>query len=197
MQKENFCSLSTLLFAKGQTFMILKCMTFYTGASLALLTLGLAGCNDVIRAQPYLVGTFKGTYELYDLSRSEPENPPSFPIVIESQLVSTAASRYTFEGTVDLDDVRYTMTGYEENRYGDIVYLQPQARGIGGDFVMTLQDETGSSLSICGSTYYGLVGSEQLPRLYGQLVAEGVTSADQCYANATVLGAFGDLQKQP
>jgi hypothetical protein len=59
-----------------------------------LLFVCLAGCNGVIRTQPYLVGTFVGTYQPDDLSGSDPENPLSFPIVIQSRLVSTAASRY-------------------------------------------------------------------------------------------------------
>lgn len=163
-----------------------------------LLIAGLTSCNSVIRTQPYLVGTFTGTYQPDDLSGSDPNNPPSFPIVIESQLVSTAASRYTFEGTVSLDDTRYTMTGYEENLDGDVVYLQPQAQGLFGNFIMMLKNETGSSVSFCGFTYYGLAGSNFPPLLQdGKIISGAVASVEACSTNQEVIGSFGGLQKQP
>lgn len=163
-----------------------------------LLAAGLASCNDVVRTQPFTVGTFTGTYQLDNLNGSDPNNPPSFPIVVDSQLIDTTASRYTFRGTVSLDGTRYTMTGYEENLDGEIVYLQPQARGIFGNFVMALQDETGSSVSICGVTYYGLAGSNFSPLLQdGKIISGAPASVETCQTSREVIGSFGGLQKQP
>jgi hypothetical protein len=86
------------------------------------------------------------------------------------------------------------MTGHEESLYGDVIYLQPQARGIFGNFVMVLQGEAGSSVSICGTTYYGLVGSNVPPSLdYGQIILGTVASIDQCYAGREVIGSFDGL----
>ena len=165
--------------------------------SMLLLTIGLTSCTDVVRTQPYLVGTFSGTYQPDNLSGSDPNNPPSLPIVVESRLVSTAASRYTFEGAVSLDGMRYSMTGYEENLDGEVVYLQPQARGIFGNFIMVLQNEIGSSVSICGFTYYGLAGSNFPPLLQdGKIVSGAVASVEACYKSRNVIGSFGGLQKQ-
>ncbi len=89
------------------------------------------------------------------------------------------------------------MTGYEENSDGEVIYLAPQAKGISGDFVMTLQDEAGSSLTICGYTYYGLAGANFPPSLQdGQIVLAAVASKEACYASKEIVGYFGGLKKQ-
>lgn len=160
----------------------------------ALFVTSLAGCQGVIYTQPYLVGTFIGTY--YAVTENS-GNPPSFPVTIKSHLVNTGASRYTFEGTAELNGKPYTMTGYEENSDGEVIYLAPQAKGISGDFVMTLQDGEGSSLAICGYVYYGLAGANLPPSLQGgQIVSAAVTSTEICNASEEVIGYFGGLEKQ-
>ena len=133
---------------------------------IALFVTSLVGCQSVIYTQPYLLGTFVGTYQP-DSTLEDPENLPSFPITIKSRLVSTEASRYTFEGTAELNGKTYTMTGFEENSSGGLVYVAPQAHAVAEDFVMTLQGEANTEISICGEVYYLPAGGSVPPSLYG------------------------------
>ena len=173
-------------------------------AFLALLFgLSLAGCDQVIDTQPYLIGTFVGTYY-----PGNPEdyindvNPPMPPITTESRLVSTTSTRYDFEGTVSLDGEVYAITGYEESKYGDLAYLKPQIRGVFGDYLIKLTNNPGVTYTICGSTTYGSAGYRvypEEPRAYGAVIISGaVASWEDCLypEGDTILGTIDELEKR-
>ena len=160
-----------------------------------LLFTVLTSCKDVVYTQPYLVGTFTGTYQPDSTESSR--DLPGFPIVIRSQLTDVKASRYTFEGTAELNGQAYTMTGFETNPDGDVIYLSPQARGVFGDFVIVLQGKADSDISVCGSVYYGLPGAGFPPMLQnGRIISGNTDSAEACYASEEGIGSFYELEKQ-
>ena len=165
------------------------------GLLLALFVIGLTSCKDVVYTQPYLIGTFTGTYQPDGVKN--PEDLPNFPVVIKSQLTDVKASRYTFEGTAELNGKTYKLTGFEVSPDGDVIYLAPQARGIFGNFVMMLQDEAGVDVSICGSVYYGLAGARLPPTTHnGRIISGNTDSVEACYASGEGVGSFYGLEKQ-
>ena len=164
----------------------------------------LAGCDTVIDAPPYLIGTFVGSYQPDTPEGTDPNNPLSYPVTVESRLVGTTATRYDFEGTVRLDGETYSMTGYEKSTHGDLAYLRPQARGVFGSYLMNLLSESGTTYTICGETLYGSAGgglpgvTPQDPRLErGLIISTSTDSWEQCYAGRNpVVGTFYGLEKQ-
>ncbi len=165
---------------------------------------GLTGCDTVIDTQPYLVGKFVGNYQPDTPEGNDPNDPLSFPMTVESNLVSTTATRYTFEGTVSLDGEVYDMTGYEESLSGDLAYLKPQARGVFGTFLMNLQNEAGVIYSACGETLYGSAGgglpgvTPQEPRLERSLIVSVSTDSwEECYLSRNpIVGTVYELEKK-
>ena len=177
-------------------------MNFLKALLVLLFVTSLAGCDQVIDTQPYLVGTFAGTYQ-----PGNPEdyindvNPPMLPITVESRLVSVTSTRYDFTGTVNLNGEVYSMTGYEESKYGDLAYLKPQARGVFGQYLMNLKNETGTAYSVCGSIFYGSAGfyvSPEDPRLYdGYFISGNAESWDKCISDYDATeGAINYLEKR-
>lgn len=179
-------------------------MNFLKALLILLLVTSLAGCDQVTDTQPYLVGTFVGTYQPGNPDENYVNDPypPKQPITIESRLVSMSSTRYDFAGTVNLDDEVYGMTGYEESKYGDLAYLKPQARGVFGDYLIKLENNAGTIYSICGSTIYGSAGfyvSPEEPRLYSGTVISGtIESPDDCFylESDTILGTINELEKR-
>ena len=167
-----------------------------------LLATSLVGCDQVIDTQPYLVGTFVGTYQPGNPEENYRNNlyPPEQPITIESRLVSMTSTRYDFEGTVSLDGKVYGMTGYEESKYGDLAYLKPQVRAVDGNYLMSLKNEMGATYSVCGTTHYGSAGLYVLPEephVFGTIITGTLTSWEDCFypEGDTILGTIDELEK--
>ena len=169
-----------------------------------LFVTSLAGCDQVMDTQPYLVGTFVGTYQPGNPEENYRNDcyPPKKPITIESRLVSTTSTRYDFEGSVSLDGEVYAMTGYEESSYGDLAYLKPQVRPVDGNFLMSLENEAGMTYSLCGATHYGSAGYQvypEEPHTFGSSIIMGtLASWEDCFypEGDTILGTIDELEKR-
>ena len=172
--------------------------------SVLLLVTSLASCDQVIDTQPYLIGTFTGTYQPGNPEENyfNDRYPPKQPVTIESRLVSTTSTRYEFEGTVNLNGEVYTMTGYEESSYGDLAYLKPQVRPVDGNFLMSLENEAGVTYSLCGATQYGWAGYRvypEEPNAFGSSIIMGtLASWEDCFypEGDTILGTIDELEKK-
>ncbi len=126
------------------------------------LLLLLGGCGYPLRTEPFLNGQLE-----VKLTRCPAKGPCDLqPITLTLEATNVTPEHYSFSGTLESDVGVWTIEGTETTQSrDDVLYINPQARGVYGTVTGSLEIPSGGTYALEGSILYGRGGGGSTVRL--------------------------------